>query len=223
MFSALKVEITTRILQIETFLNAIHGPADTGPTTAVVASPVGSTTARGLIFVELYGIWEYTLKTAVEAAIQELKKTGEPMRRFRLELLGLLLHTECDAVSKCVRENMWEKRMELFRQTGSSKVVSDDLPFPNDGSMYRESQLQTIWSLFGITSNIVPDDRLRGRIGQIVDNRNEIAHGDSTAANVGCRYSVDEIRKIIAAVQDLSLHVVSQLETHCASITNVAR
>jgi hypothetical protein len=224
MFPSLKTEVTTRILQIETFFNAVHPPA---PPVAGVSptAPPGSQTARGLVFVALYGVWEYAVSSAVDAAVEEIRRQGLPLSSLRLDLLGFLLHWDYDAVSKCGRETMWERRISLLQKTVSvDPFAAASLPFPNDGSHYRAAQLQTIWGIFGITTvGIVPDIRLQGRIGEMVDHRNDIAHGNVTAASVGCRYSEAQIRQIIAAVQELCLHVVTTLETHCSTAANLAR
>ena len=221
MFSAIKSEITNRILQIEVFFNALHGSSVTIPPGSTPPLVPGSATARGLVFVSLYGTWEYTVSTAVEAAIQELKKL--PLSDVRLELLGLLLHWECDAAAKSNRDKMWDKRIHLFQQTVSLSPFVGDPPFPSDGTQYRETQLQTVWKLFGIKESTVPDRRLLGRIEEMIENRNIIAHGERTAENIGCRYSVDDIRSIIAAIQTLCLHVTGTLETHCSTTSNLSR
>jgi hypothetical protein len=116
--------------------------------------------ARGLAFVALYGVWEYTVRTSVEAAILELTKHAKPIRDIKLELLAFILHWECDSAGSCGRDSMWEKRTSLFRKTDSpDQFTNNNLPFPNDGSHYRKEQLQTIWRLFGIANDIVPDMR----------------------------------------------------------------
>lgn len=221
MFTALKAEVTNRILQIEVFFNAIHR---TPPDGGIPAAESGSMMARGLTFVALYGVWEYTVRTSVEAAILELAKHAKPIRDIRFELLAFILHPECEAAGRCGRDSMWEKRIALFCKTGSvDPFKNDNLPFPNDGSHYRKEQLQTIWRLFGITDDIVPDIRLLGRIEEMIVHRNDIGHGDRTGVEVGCRYSADDMRKIINAVQLLCLHVVTTLELHCSLSSNFSR
>src|SRR5438093_12004732 len=101
MFPALKAEIVRRILNTEIFFNAMHTGASIG------SYPAGSAAARGLVFVDLYGTYEYTVKTAVEAAVGELKKRGTPIKDIRLQLLSLILHPECDSAADANVENMW--------------------------------------------------------------------------------------------------------------------
>jgi RiboL-PSP-HEPN len=219
MFGTLKAEITSRILRTEEFFGAIHGQ----PGSPMTEPILGSMTARGLIFVDLYGTYEYTVKTAVDAALTELKKRSTPFNRIRVGLLGVVLNAECSSAADSGRETMWHKRIELFQRALSTDLFDCDPPFPNDGSHFREKQLETIWKLFGIVEPIVPNMRLLGRIGELVDNRNDIAHGNRTAAGVGCRYSAADIRNIISAIQAICLHVAVTFETHCAIEANLCR
>jgi hypothetical protein len=75
-------------------------------------------------------------------------------------------------------------------------------------------QLETIWAVFGLTVPVVPELRLLGRIEELVENRNAIAHGRRTAVEVGGRYSALEIEKRIDDVEQISSYVVTQMEDH---------
>src|SRR5687768_16363252 len=101
-------------------------------------------TAKGLLFVQRYEIYELTVNGIVRTAINEMKGKPTPISTIRLELLGLALHPELTAVADCGRERMWSLRMELFRRVNSPDILNiSDNTFPNDGSHYRVQQLRT--------------------------------------------------------------------------------
>lgn len=117
-----------------------------------------------------------------------------------------------------------EDPIALFQTVDSVKHLDtpDDV-LPKDGSHYRRSQLETIWSLFGITAPIVPDGRMYPLIGELVENRNAVAHGRRTPEDVGSGYSKDDCYIKVGLTQDLCTYLVATLQTHCADPKNLAR
>ncbi len=111
---------------------------------------------------------------------------------------------------------MWEQRLDLVAKLDSTEPLQslDNTVFPKDGSHYRVKQLETIWAVFGLTVPVVPEQRLIGRIEELVENRNAIAHGRRAAEEVGGRYSSLEIEKTIDDVEQISSYVVTQMEAH---------
>jgi hypothetical protein len=111
---------------------------------------------------------------------------------------------------------MWKQRLDLvasFESTTPLKSLDDTL-FPSDGSQYRIAQLETIWAVFGIVAPVVPESRLIGRIEELVENRNAIAHGRRTPEEVGGRYSIAEIEKRADDVEKIAFHLVTEMEKH---------
>ncbi len=80
--------------------------------------------------------------------------------------------------------------------------------------------METIWKLFGVTAPVVPDKRLIGRISELVQYRNEIAHGRTSAEDVGRRFTVKEIGKRIKDTKFICLYLIKILEVHCSTSSN---
>jgi hypothetical protein len=114
--------------------------------------------------------------------------------------------------------------MELFKKVDSASTfdVCDDL-FPFDGSHFRFQQLETIWALFGLAVPIVTANRMMGRIDELVEHRNAIAHGRATAEEVGRRFSVGDIEGRINDTQDIYIHLISSMQLHCSNAANLSR
>jgi len=91
----------------------------------------------------------------------------------------------------------------------------DNTLFPNDGSHYRANQLRTIWNIFGITLPIVPNIQLIGRIDELVDKRNAIAHGRETARAVGSRHSTAEMEVRFRDTEIIAYYVIDTMNTYC--------
>jgi hypothetical protein len=111
---------------------------------------------------------------------------------------------------------MWEQRIGLLaeRESGVPLNTLDDAVFPSDGSHFRVRQLQTIWAVFGLATPVVPEPRLLGRIEELVENRNAVAHGRRTPEEVGGRYSVSDVATRVDDVEAIVTYLVTQLESH---------
>ena len=214
MFSDLQLEIADRILSAQKFFHGARRLRD-GQARA---------TAKGLMFVELYGVYEYTVTGSVREAIVEIKSRAMPINKIRLELLGMVLDSEVRALLDAGRQTAWDRRLKLFQRVNSSDTLdTPDDTFPDDGSHFRVKQLQTIWALFGISKPIVPHGRLFPLIGELVGNRNAIAHGRSTALEVGRRYSTMDIASKISRTRRLCTHIARTLASHCLRTKNLGR
>jgi hypothetical protein len=218
MWSDLRTDVADRILASRRFFRAACRRVGSTHTTQA------RTTAKGLMFVQLYSIYEFTVTSVVRAAIDEMKRRPTPINTIRLELLGIALHPELSAVTDCSVRKMWRTRIELFRRVECPDIINiPDDTFPNDGSHFRPQQIETIWELFGITAPIVPHSYLIGRITEMVGHRNEIAHGRTTADEIGRRFSVRDISKRISDTKKICLYLIKTMELHCSNAANLSR
>jgi hypothetical protein len=213
MFADLQDEIADRILATRMFFRAA------GRTRQRRAL----NTAKGLVFVQMYAVYEYTMKGAVRAVINLIKSHGTPVNRIRWTLLALALHPKVTAVIDSGHKE-WDKKLGLFQTIDSAVApVVPDSTFPDDGTHYRATQLRTIWRLFGITKPVVPHGRLHPLIDELVSNRNAIAHGQRTAEDVGRGYSPTDIASKISRTRRLCVHIAQTLQGHCSKPQNYRR
>jgi hypothetical protein len=225
MWANLVAEITARILSARTYFNAAIGhPAQLPQTTPPITSPA-EPAVKGLMFVLLYAVCEYTVVSIIRAAWIELRNHGTPIAGLRLELLGAVLHPELDSVTKCAKDRTWETRTTLFRKANAADPARPlDSFFPSDGSHFKVSQLRTIWDLFGVTGQLLPRNSLIGLIDfELTEHRNAVAHGRRTAEEVGRAYSVPDVLGKIQDTQDLCLYLVATMQTHCSNPASFAR
>lgn len=200
-----------RIIQGTSLLS--FAAAATGPTQDVAA------TCRGLLFVQLYGVYEYAVGTSVQAALDFIRTNGLSANNLRNSVLSLVLHPDWESVGMVGRDKVWDKRHKLLDRSIDTTPLSGlnvDL-FPSDGSHYRNGQIETIWTVFGISLPIVPDRRLLGRIDELVENRNAIAHGRLTARDVGRNHSTRDMQRRIEDTREIAIYIIRTIENHCSS------
>ena len=189
-----------------------------GSSDTIVGSDAAAT-CRGLLFVLLYGIYEYSVRTAVQGGLDAIRRQNLSCSDLRRSLLSLVLDPHWDSVIKSGRERTWETRCDLIYRmdSGSPLLDLDNTLFPSDGSHYRQRQLYSIWKVFGITSPIVSTPRLLGRIEELVNTRNAIAHGRQTAHEAGQRHSHSDMQHRVDDIEIIVRHVIDTMDQHCAN------
>jgi hypothetical protein len=157
-----------------------------------------ATTSKGLFFIHLYGVYEYTVKATVQETIQVINAQGLTVADCKPVLLGMVLDAQCHSLADVGRATMWQKRRELFQHVNSpSAALINTAVFPTSGRHLRDDQLRSIWLSFDVQGPVLPNPRLRVRINELIENRNAIAHGSSTPAQVGSRYTNADLTNIL--------------------------
>lgn len=165
---------------------------------------------KGLAFVEMYAFYEYAVHAAVKMSLTTIRNADLSIPKLAPCLQGLLLDSNLQSISESKKQRQWSVRSDLFRglQSETTAATNVDL-FPDDGSHYRRSQLETIWLVLGVHGQIVPDDRIFPLIGEVVEHRNAIAHGRERPEDIGRGYSAAEIRRKLKQFRRLCRDIVN--------------
>lgn len=208
MFKIVQSELDDRILTIKSFQSHIETLEDGKDRNAI--------TCKGLIFVQLYAVYEYAVREVVRTLLASIKLLAPPHDSIKSELLSLVLNGFFDSASQSSEAKRWEARITLLDLIRSPKPIGEfsDTIFPSDGSHYRSGQLRTIWRVFGIDEPIVAEMKHLGRIDELVENRNAIAHGRITAEDIGKRYSSSDITKRVDDIELICSHILDTLRSH---------
>lgn len=189
MFSDLKSDSTSKLVEIREYLDLTSSliPAPPAPTPNSVLS------AKGFFYVHIYGVFEYTVTTAVKKTISYINAENVALNDLKPLLLSMALNPECDAITSTVGKK-WEKRWTLLKKIRDNEISSIAIEIlPTNGKNIRYSQLESIWTTFCIDDPILNIPSIGGRIKDIVDNRNSIAHGNFTPSEIGSRVSMTEL------------------------------
>jgi len=208
MFHIIQRELGERMLVARNFATHVHSLEMAGLPLAA--------TFKGLTFVQLYACYEYVVRGSVQAMLSAISAESPEFRQLKAHVLSLALDARFEATSNCGPRRRWETRIALLDEATSANPASaiPDTAFPSDGSHYRVRQLQTIWRVFGITEPVVPEPKHNGRIDELVENRNAVAHGRRTAEEVGRRYSHQDISDRIDDIDAICLHVLTTVHAH---------
>jgi hypothetical protein len=212
MFQALQLEVMDRFTAVEQhFRKSPSRPSDVGQT------------AKGLVFVQVYGIYEYTAKSMTRLAIAQVAACGHTFADLRPSLLALFLDAELSAVRDAGEGKLWEKRLRLLERVFSADPVTAVNAIPHDGANFKHSQIEMILKILGVNRKMTIRERHLFRIDELVSNRNRIAHGEETALEVGRRYSRQDIRYHIKLMQKICLRLIFIVSEHCSDPTRHCR
>jgi hypothetical protein len=205
MFPDLAVEVTERFNAVEQHFSASrHFRGEPAKT------------ANGLVFVQIYAIHEYTVHAVVQRAASAIAAHAHEYSHLRPSLLAMFLDGELSSVRDCGFDNLWERRIKLFERAISGQTITlTRAPLPVDGTHFRQSHVQLILKVFGVTRALVFRRRHLYRIDEVVNHRNSIAHGEETAGEIGRRYSRSDIRKIIRQMKNTCLRLILIVGEHC--------
>jgi len=208
MFQPLRTEIDSRFANVEAYFAA----------TRSFQGSVGAT-AKGFMFVEVYAIYEYTVKTAVRTAIDSLNSKQHRLSDLTPSLLALYLDPELRSLRDTGNRGIWTARQAIFARAFSkdhAHIELDTKP-PDDGTHFRYSHLQTIVAVFNIKRLPIRRLQHQNRINEVVGHRNQIAHGSETAEDVGRRYTRDDVLKMLRQMQSVCNCIVAVFDHYCST------
>ena len=209
MIPVLRSEVSARFENIRRFFEA-NNRRNTGQL---------ATTAKGLVFVQIYAVYEYTINQTVSQAIESIKRHRHKIADLSPQLLALVLDPELRSLRDVQRRYEWDRRLQLFESAFSGRLVdlSGDTQLPTDRSHYRASQLELIFRVFGISRMPVRRRRHKHRIAEVVGHRNAIAHGRETPEDIGRRYTSSEVRKAIQQIESVCFLWISVFDEYSRS------
>ena len=214
MFTTLATEVNDRFSSLEAFFK------DTRSSKGQHAAML-----KGLMFVQVYAVYEFTVRGVVRAAINSIVTHRRKLKEIRPSLMALLLDPEWNSVRDSGKKRQWEQRLKVLERAFSNEFVTipSDTSIPSDGSHYRYSQLCVIFRVFGIVRMPVRRRLHIQRIAEVVGHRNAIAHGQETAEEIGRRYTRTEVLRISRQMHSVCRSLVDALERLCSNSSSYSR
>lgn len=218
-FCSLKSDLAERLSQVGEVLRLIkHLDIDLDH---LLAEP-GVRSLKGLLFVQFYASYEFTVVNSFAATIRQLNILSIPLKHLKLPTLGLALHTTFKSYQDTSERRGWLTKIKLMDlcQSHETSAIPEQL-FPRDESQFRTPQLDIICQLMSLPPGaLLPSLRLKGWIEEVVENRNAIAHGRETAETIGGRFTSHDLEIRLNQLNLLCNHIVATLEVHSATRSN---
>lgn len=205
MFPALQAEVMERFTAVEQHFRKFPK-----------LPPDSAQTEKGLVFVQIYGIYEYTTRTAMRLTINEIKSAGHTLQTLRPSLLALFLNAEMESLRQVGEDKQWDRRINLFERSVSSELLPMVEVAPHDGTHFKHTHLQMIFRTFGIEQDVTERKRDLYQIDEIVSNRHKVAHGEETPSDIGRRYSRSEVLRQIKFMKNFCFRLIFVMSEHCS-------
>lgn len=217
MFDYIKRESAARFVEIRDYLNYIT-PIETDPAVQNNRAPVEPShkiVERGLFFVHLYGVVEYTVRSTLSTTISMINNERCKYSDLKPVFLSVALDGEFESLSQVKSNKKWQKRWEMLSRGASHEIVilSNDIN-PADGTNIKYKQLEIIWNSFCIDAPILPSVGTGGLLNELTENRISIAHGIESPEAVGRRYTYDELKIRFNAINELCSYIIDTFEEY---------
>lgn len=210
MYSDVKIDSAQRITEIRENLDFIAALIPGPPT----KTPRHLETSKGLVFVQLYGVIEFTIAQTISKTAQLINGESVSLQDLKPFLWGLALDSEFESLNLANRKK-WDRRNYIFQKLeDNDQVTIRDTLMPTNGENYTSAQLQSIWTTFCITDPLFSDATFQWRLRDIVVNRINIAHGNSSAAEVGSRVTSAELYQRLNEVSTYCSYFISVFENY---------
>lgn len=207
MFNTIRTNVTRKLLELDRWVDETLSAEKTNNDVSSIN--------KGLFFVYIYGIFEDTIREIVVATINEINNNSFKINQCSFGLFPLVFTNEYDALHNVGNDKKWERRWDI-----SNKLINNDIvsiptdTFPTDGKNIRIRQLKSIANSFGVNCNVLPRPEVGGYVQTMVNNRNDIAHGNKLPKEVGRGYTINDIKKTVKIIKEVCEYTITVYENY---------
>ncbi len=211
ILAAQRTEATTRLAETKLTLDLIISNESTPPQqdSLVILN------LRGLFFVQLYACLEFSINAATQKLLNEISAREVQYCHFCRSIYAIVLDPKFASIKTAGRGKKWSSRTSLI-----SHMFSNDSAQLSSGTLYEDQQnikassIEELFLCLGIDSPALPRAEFIGHIDTITDNRNAVAHGRKTAAEVAAGHRSNSLRTKWDIVSETISHVYDRLEKY---------
>lgn len=209
-FSSIKSEISSRFIEINTLLNSIRTMESS--VTPPTLHPIEYKILKGLFYVHLYSGIEFAVNKTIVDTLSLIKSRHVIYNHLENKFYTIALHSNLQSVRDCNPKALLDKSADLFFYTESTDVSDFD-------ETLISKYIQNIWGktfnqltkTIGISPFVISPIEIR-LFDEIVENRNKVAHGRDSAANVGSGPNYSDLKSKFDVVHDVLNRYVSHIE-----------
>lgn len=207
-----RVDVARRLVEATDPLDQSGGAASSLANTADI-----SREARGLAVLLLFAAYENLLTSTCRTLLETAARSRARARRLKPGVLLFLVHDEIKSLAAGGPKQIWKKAGPKLVDAILNRPAAElDMGlFPHDGSYMKTSQISLLCELFDFGNPAIPLKDLWNQIDGIVGQRNGIAHGRLTPAQVGRNYTRQEILDLIDLWQARWIEFLAWLESKC--------
>ncbi len=170
---------------------------------------------RGLFFVSCYGALEYSVSEGSRTFIAFLSGYGVRNRHLQWSINAVALDAQLTSIANRGDKKKWEARRSIFERFEDGSLCStSDTVFGTYVHNIWPQTIKEIFDCFSIDKPIASDPAQIPYLIELVERRNEIAHGRKTASDASSGRTAQDLGQILDAVYGVCLYFLSSLEEH---------
>jgi RiboL-PSP-HEPN len=181
-------------------MKAIRRLLDVGDpiTGAANASPIDRE-VRGLSVLLLFAAYENLITTLCRQLIDAAKSLNIPNGELKIGIRQFAVHSMFISMNASSQSKVWREtgRKAIECILNDTNCTLDSQIFPSDGSFMKKSQVLLFAEIFELGDPGAILKEAWVSLDAIVSQRNDIAHGKSTPAEIGRSYSSQDIRTLV--------------------------
>lgn len=172
---------------------------------------------RGLAYVSIYASLEFTVRKAVNITLQSIGSVSPRSNHLVPRLHSIAQDGEFKSISASSPSKTWERRVQAL-----DKIFSDaacempDTAFDMYLQNVKRPVLEQLFECLDLPGAVVPANECFGYLQEVVDGRNAVAHGRSSAMEQGRRHRCSELMLRHAAISEICRHVLEVFEAYVA-------
>lgn len=162
------------------------------------------------VYVLLSAALERFLTTMMCSLMDEINSRNIRLCELRPTLFAVANGGHFLALQDVRGLKMWNKRNLLLAAYQSNEVAQlSSAHIPVDGGTIRFNHVETFWQIFGLQGSAMPDLRSKLALSTLADNRNLVAHGESSTSVVAGSQSIEDALRLVERIETLVLHIYS--------------
>lgn len=170
---------------------------------------------RGLWIVSIYAAVERSVNAFTEAAIETISAHNNDSLACTPSLHSIFHHSRVQSLRDCSRGVVFDKSVSLFEASLSeSKLVLTDNPLAASLQNIDTVTMNWVLGLFGAPRLQLTAGAMT-RVNVIRERRNAVEHGRESAAQVGERYTIQDLQDVYNAVDEVLSAFHLSLSEHC--------
>jgi len=211
MLTAVRADTSERLMEVFLLIELIRQQEATPPQ----PDPAEAKILRGLFWVHLYSALEYAVNSGIQRYLHAVAALNIPPQHLMPCFFSVALESNFSALRNVGEDKRWTKRIELL---GAQCSPVPNKINPDIFGLYLQNvwaeKLEALFACLGITQEIVPDPSFKPYIDELVMHRNAIAHGRTSALDVGCARRSPELLIRHEAISSVCRYFFDCLEHH---------
>jgi hypothetical protein len=172
---------------------------------------------KGLWLVSIYAATERSVNATTEAALAEISRHSARSVDCSPSLHSLLHYDKIRSLRDCGNRKIFDSSIPLFEASFGTTVVNViDNPLAESLQNVDAGTMSWVLKLFGAPS-MQPTASSVGRVNALRERRNAVAHGRESAAQVGERYTLQELQNIYNAADEVVSAFFLAIKEYCES------